>query len=50
MVGAVVLGWGSRVAMRLMGILASPEHLREQTTFGVVGRVTVGVGEGPSGR
>ena len=40
-VGAVVFGLGSRVAMRLVGIIASPEHLGEPTAFGVVGRVTV---------
>jgi hypothetical protein len=40
-VGAVVFGVGSRVAMRLVGKVASPEHLGEQTAFGTVGRVTV---------
>jgi hypothetical protein len=39
--GAVVFGLGSRVAMRLVGILASPEHQGETTAFGVVGKVTV---------
>ena len=36
-VGSVVFGLGSRVAMRLVGILASPEHLGEPTAFGTVG-------------
>ena len=39
-VGAVVLGLGSRVAMRIVGIVASPEHLRQPTEFGIVGEVT----------
>jgi hypothetical protein len=39
--GTVVFGLGSRVAMRLVGILASPEHQGESTAFGVVGNVTV---------
>jgi hypothetical protein len=38
--GAVVFGLGSRVAMRLVGIAASPEHLREPTNFGTVGEIT----------
>ena len=37
-VGAVVFGLGSRIAIRLVGVLASPEHLGEQTAFGIVGR------------
>ena len=32
--GAVVFGLGSRVAMRLVGIVASPEHLGERTALG----------------
>jgi hypothetical protein len=40
-VGAVVFGLGSRVAMRVVGILASPEHAGEKTAFGTVGRITV---------
>ena len=39
-VGAVVFGLGSRVAMRIVGIVASPEHLRQPTEFGIVGEVT----------
>jgi hypothetical protein len=39
-VGAVVFGLGSRLAMRVVGILASPEHLGQPTEFGVVGKVT----------
>ena len=39
-VGAVVFGLGSRIAMRFVGILASPEHLGQPTEFGVVGKVT----------
>jgi len=40
-VGAVVFGLGSRVAMRVVGMMASPEHTGEQTAFGIVGRVTL---------
>lgn len=40
-VGAVVFGLGSRLAMRFVGLVASPEHLGDQTAFGVVGKVTV---------
>lgn len=40
-VGAVVFGLGSRVAMRVVGMIASPEHAGEQTAFGIVGRVTL---------
>ena len=40
-VGAVVFGLGSRVLMRLTGIIAGPEHLGGRTEFGIVGRVTV---------
>ena len=40
-VGAVIFGLGSRVAMRLVGMMASPEHAGEQTAFGTVGKVTV---------
>ena len=40
-VGAVVFGVGSRVAMRIVGMIASPEHAGEQTAFGIVGRVTL---------
>jgi hypothetical protein len=39
--GAVVFGLGSRVAMRLVGIFASPHHLGEPTAFGVVGKITL---------
>lgn len=39
-VGAAVFGLGSRIAIRFVGILASPEHLRQPTAFGVVGKVT----------
>ena len=39
-VGAVVFGLGSRGLMRLVGILASPEHVGETTAFGQVGKVT----------
>lgn len=39
-VGAIVFGLGSRVAMRAIGLIASPEHVGEQTAFGIVGRVT----------
>jgi hypothetical protein len=38
--GAVVFGLGSRLAMRIVGIVASPEHLRQPTEFGTVGEVT----------
>jgi hypothetical protein len=38
--GALVFGLGSRLAMRIVGIVASPEHLREPTEFGIVGEVT----------
>ena len=38
--GAVVFGVGSRVAMRIVGTVASPEHLRQPTEFGIVGEVT----------
>jgi hypothetical protein len=42
-VGAVVLGLGSRVVMRIVGALATPEHAGEATVAGnVVGNVTVG--------
>jgi hypothetical protein len=41
-VGVVVFGLGSRVAMRAVGLAASPAHLGEPTEFGIVGRVTVG--------
>lgn len=40
-VGAVVFGVGSRAAMRLVGMIASPEHTGKQTAFGIVGRVTL---------
>ena len=40
-VGAVVFGVGSRLAMRLVGLIASPEHDGEQTAFGIVGRITL---------
>ena len=40
-VGAVVFGLGSRVAMRVVGMMASPEHTGERTAFGIVGRVTL---------
>src|SRR5436309_6977899 len=40
-VGAIVFGLGSRLAMRVVGILASPEHLGQPTAFGVVGKVTL---------
>jgi len=40
-VGAVIFGLGSRVAMRLVGMMASPEHAGEQTAFGTGGKVTV---------
>ena len=39
--GGVVFGLGSRIAMRLVGIAASPEHLGQATDFGVVGTVTL---------
>ena len=39
--GGVVFGLGSRIAMRLVGIAASPEHLGQATAFGVVGTVTL---------
>ena len=39
--GAVVFGVGSRVAMRVVGIMASPQHVGEPTAFGTIGRVTV---------
>jgi hypothetical protein len=42
LVGAVVFGLGSRLAMRVVGIAASPEHLGEPTEFGTVGTVTLG--------
>ena len=32
-VGAVVFGLGSRVAMRVVGLIASPERLGEATAF-----------------
>ena len=35
-----MFGLGSRVAMRIVGIVASPEHLRQPTEFGIVGEVT----------
>jgi hypothetical protein len=41
-VGAAVFGLGSRLLMRLVGMVASPEHLAEPTAFGVVGKVTFG--------
>jgi hypothetical protein len=40
-IGAVVLGLGSRAAMRVVGLAASPEHLGEPTEFGTVGRITL---------
>jgi len=42
-IGAVVLGLGSRGVMRLVGALATPAHAGEPTVAGnVVGRITVG--------
>src|SRR5438046_9286533 len=41
-VGAVVFGFGSRVAMRIVGLVASPEQVGEPTEFGAGGRVTLG--------
>ena len=39
-VGAVVFGLGSRLAMRIVGIIASPEQLGQPTAFCTVGTVT----------
>jgi hypothetical protein len=39
-VGAIVFGLGSRLVMRVIGFVASPEHAGELTAFGIVGRVT----------
>ena len=41
--GALVLGFGSRVVMRVIAILAGPGHSGESTIGGnIVGRITVG--------